>query len=70
MLADMQAIDPVDPESPGGDAAVHALFPALYAELRRLARSRLAAGARPTLLDTASLVHEAYCACSAAAGWS
>jgi RNA polymerase sigma factor (TIGR02999 family) len=40
--------------------AVHALFPALYPQLRRLARSRLAGGGRPTLLDTASLVHEAF----------
>jgi RNA polymerase sigma factor (TIGR02999 family) len=36
------------------------LFPALYNELRRLARSRLASGGRHTLLDTASLVHEAF----------
>lgn len=36
------------------------LFPALYHELRRLARSRLAAGGRHTLLDTSALVHEAF----------
>ncbi|MFM2399954.1 MAG: hypothetical protein RL341_2111 [Pseudomonadota bacterium] len=36
------------------------MFPALYNELRRLARSRLASGGRHTLLDTASLVHEAF----------
>jgi RNA polymerase sigma factor (TIGR02999 family) len=35
-------------------------FPALYSELRRLARSRLPRGNRPTLLDTSALVHEAY----------
>jgi RNA polymerase sigma factor (TIGR02999 family) len=40
--------------------AVQALFPALYQELRRLARSRLSGGGRHTLLDTASLVHEAF----------
>lgn len=40
--------------------SVHALFPSLYNELRRLARSRLAGGGRHTLLDTESLVHEAY----------
>ena len=40
--------------------SVHALFPALYAELRRLARSRLSGGGRHTLLDTSALVHEAY----------
>ncbi|MFO1271291.1 MAG: ECF-type sigma factor [Rubrivivax sp.] len=36
------------------------LFPALYQELRRLARSRLAGGGRYTLLDTSALVHEAF----------
>lgn len=39
---------------------VRALFPMLYNELRRLARSRLASGGRHTLLDTAALVHEAF----------
>ncbi len=32
----------------------------LYQELRRLARSRLSSGGRHTLLDTSSLVHEAF----------
>ena len=41
-------------------ASVRALFPALYTELRRLARSRLAGGGRHTLLDTSALVHEAF----------
>jgi RNA polymerase sigma factor (TIGR02999 family) len=41
-------------------ASVQALFPMLYSELRRLARSRLAAGGRHTLLDTSALVNEAY----------
>ena len=36
------------------------LFPALYGELKRLARARLAGGGRHTLLDTSSLVHEAF----------
>lgn len=40
--------------------SVETLFPALYSELRRMARSRLSGGQRPTLLDTSSLVHEAY----------
>jgi RNA polymerase sigma factor (TIGR02999 family) len=40
--------------------SVQALFPSLYNELRRLARSRLAGGGRPTLLDTSALVHEAF----------
>lgn len=45
------------------DAAVEPsgeLFPLLYAELRRLARSRLSAGGRNVLLDTTALVHESY----------
>lgn len=54
-----------DPTNASGTAAstpasVEQLFPSLYNELRRLARSRLAGGARPTLLDTSSLVHEAF----------
>jgi RNA polymerase sigma factor (TIGR02999 family) len=32
----------------------------LYAELRRLAHARLAAGGQHTLLDTTALVHESY----------
>jgi RNA polymerase sigma factor (TIGR02999 family) len=44
-----------------GDAvAADGLFSATYAELRRLARGRLRAGGRNTLLDTSSLVHESY----------
>jgi RNA polymerase sigma factor (TIGR02999 family) len=35
-------------------------LPSLYQDLRRLARSRLAAGGRHTLLDTHALVHESY----------
>ncbi len=51
-----------EPGNPAGTPRprVEELFPALYDELRRLARSRLAGGGRPTLLDTRSLVHEAY----------
>jgi RNA polymerase sigma factor (TIGR02999 family) len=44
----------------GDGEAVDALFAATYADLSRLARSRLRAGRRPTLLDTGSLVHESY----------
>ena len=45
----------------GGDAdATERLFAATYPELRKLARLRLRAGGRQTLLDTASLVHESY----------
>jgi len=44
-----------------GDAdAADRLFAAMYDELRRLARARLRAGGRNTLLDTSSLVHESY----------
>jgi hypothetical protein len=44
-----------------GDAeAADLLFAAMYAELRRLARARLRAGGRSTLLDTSALVHESY----------
>jgi RNA polymerase sigma factor (TIGR02999 family) len=39
----------------GGD-----LMTELYSELRRLARSRLAAGGRNVLLDTTVLVHESF----------
>lgn len=46
--------------APPAPASVQALFPALYQELRRLARSKLAGGGRHTLLDTHALVHEAY----------
>jgi RNA polymerase sigma factor (TIGR02999 family) len=48
-------------ESPAQSAhSAREMFPALYNELRRLARSRLASGGRHTLLDTSSLVHEAF----------
>ena len=44
-----------------GDArAADELFAATYADLRKLARARLRAGGRNTLLDTASLVQESY----------
>jgi RNA polymerase sigma factor (TIGR02999 family) len=44
----------------GDGEAAAALFAATYADLRRLARARLRAARRPTLLDTGSLVHESY----------
>jgi RNA polymerase sigma factor (TIGR02999 family) len=44
----------------GDRVAADALYASLYADLRRLARSRLRAGRRHTLLDTCSLVHESY----------
>jgi len=51
LLARMQA---------GDDSAREALFAACYHDLKRLAHSRLREGARNTLLDTTSLVHESY----------
>ena len=59
-VAMLDAMDSDKPAAPTAPPSVQALFPSLYNELRRLARSRLAAGGRHTLLDTASLVHEAY----------
>jgi RNA polymerase sigma factor (TIGR02999 family) len=47
-------------DTSAGRESVAQLFPALYRDLRRLARSRLASGGRHTLLDTSALVHEAY----------
>jgi len=44
----------------GDEAALRVVFDATYGELRTLARSRLRRGTRSTLLDTTSLVHEAY----------
>jgi RNA polymerase sigma factor (TIGR02999 family) len=44
----------------GDRGAADALYASMYADLRRLARSRLRAGRRHTLLDTCSLVHESY----------
>ncbi len=44
-----------------GDAeALRMVFDATYAELRAMARARLRMSSRNTLLDTTSLVHEAY----------
>jgi RNA polymerase sigma factor (TIGR02999 family) len=40
--------------------AIAGYLPRFYSELRRLARSRLAAGGRYTLLDTTALVHESF----------
>jgi RNA polymerase sigma factor (TIGR02999 family) len=44
----------------GDRVAADALYASTYADLRRLARSRLRAGRRHTLLDTCALVHESY----------
>ena len=47
----------VNTDEPG---ARDQLFTAAYAELRKLARSRLCGGGRNTVLDTTALVHESY----------
>lgn len=44
----------------GAPESAQDMFPALYRELRRLARSRLSSGGRHTLLDTSALINEAY----------
>src|SRR5688572_27799644 len=44
----------------GDEAALKVVFDTTYEELRTQARARLRRGARNTLLDTTSLVHEAY----------
>ena len=44
----------------GDAAAKDELFAAAYAELRKLARSRLRDGGRNTCLETTALVHESY----------
>jgi RNA polymerase sigma factor (TIGR02999 family) len=40
--------------------AIAEYLPGFYSDLRRLARARLAAGGRYTLLDTTALVHESF----------
>jgi len=44
----------------GDEAAMRVVFDATYPELRAHARARLRRGPRNTLLDTTSLVHEAF----------
>lgn len=44
----------------GDTRAANELFEHTYGELRRLARARLRAGGRHTLLDTNALVHESW----------
>jgi RNA polymerase sigma factor (TIGR02999 family) len=50
----------------GGAESIDMLFAAAYQELRKLARGRLRAGGRNTVLDTTSLVHESYLRLTAA----
>jgi RNA polymerase sigma factor (TIGR02999 family) len=44
----------------GDRGAFDRIFAALYPELTRLARARLRAGQRMTMVDTSALVHECY----------
>jgi RNA polymerase sigma factor (TIGR02999 family) len=44
----------------GATGEQDALTPAIYAELRRLARARLGGGGRSVVLETTALVHEAF----------
>src|SRR5215510_10525598 len=46
--------------TPSTSPPLEELFTRHYQELRHLARSRLAGGARNTLLDTTALVHESF----------
>lgn len=52
-------MDP-EPSAPPDPQHADALFETTYAELKRLARSRLRGGGRDVLLDTTALVHETY----------
>lgn len=48
------------PDDAPPDFSADDMFAVAYRELRLLARSRLKAGGRDTLLDTTALVHESY----------
>ena len=65
-------VDPLDliPSMPPGErrSAVDAYFPMFHAELRRLARARLAAGGRHTYLNTNALINESFLRIQAASG--
>ena len=58
--------DGADPLSPPETPGVDVLFEEAYRELRSLARNRLRAGRRATLLNTTALVHESYLRLAAA----
>jgi len=60
-MSDAQSLtDLIRRAQDGDEAALRIVFDATYAELRVLARARLRKGSRNTLLDTTSLVHEAF----------
>ena len=59
MGATVDLTDLIQRAQTGDDNAIQQVFDAAYEELRALARARLRAGSKH-LLDTTSLVHEAY----------
>ena len=56
----LRSMSGIESDAAAPPESVRELFPALYRELRRLARSKLASGGRHTLLDTSALVHESF----------
>jgi RNA polymerase sigma factor (TIGR02999 family) len=59
-MASPEGDGPAAGEAGTGASSIADYLPRFYAELRGLARSRLAAGGRHTLLDTTALVHETF----------
>ena len=60
-MSDAESLTDLIRRAQDGDAAaLGSVFDATYEELRGLARSRLRKGSRNNMLDTTSLVHEAY----------
>jgi RNA polymerase sigma factor (TIGR02999 family) len=56
----MRSLRVNDPDSPRPPAGADTLFDLAYQDLHRLARARLRASGRHTVLDTTALVHESY----------
>jgi RNA polymerase sigma factor (TIGR02999 family) len=60
-LADRLSLTELIHRAERGDGeAADRLFEATYGDLRKLARARLRAGGRNTVLDTSAVVHESY----------
>lgn len=59
---------PMSENTPSAPVALDAHYAAAYADLRRLAHSRLRGGGRSAVLDTTALVHESYLRLSGGAG--
>lgn len=60
MDADVPLTELIRRAGDGDDEALKRLFAVTYEDLRRMARNRLRATPRGTLLDTTALVHESY----------